>query len=242
MTDTTYKIAPKVIKLKETLLQTLITLAGMGAYSRALATTTEEIGRKLGLSQQTASRRLSELETNGWITKERTLRGQAIRISKEGVDVLQSVYAELRNIFEGELASINIEGIVFSGMHDGAYYVTREGYRKQFVEKLGFNPYPGTLNLKLKSNLDVQAKRILDAYSGIMIEGFEDGQRTFGPVKCFKTTIDNKAEGAILLIRRTHHAENVLEIISPVYLRDSLGLKDGDKVTVKVKLNNKDQK
>jgi riboflavin kinase len=152
------------------------------------------------------------------------------------------MYSELRNLFEGELASISIEGIVFSGMRDGAYYVTREGYRKQFVEKLGFNPYPGTLNLKLRSNLDVQAKRILDAYPGIMIEGFEDGQRTFGPVKCFKTTIDNKVEGAILLIRRTHHAENVLEIISPDYLREKLELKDGDKVTIRVKLNHRQQK
>ena len=214
-------------------------LASMGAYARALDTTTGEIGKKLGLSQQTASRRLSELEKGGWITRERTLRGQAIRISKEGVEVLQSVYTELRDLFEGELASINIEGIVFSGMRDGAYYVTREGYRKQFVEKLGFNPYPGTLNLKLGSNLDVQAKRILDAYPGIMIEGFEDGQRTYGSVKSFKTTIDDKVEGAILLIKRTHHAENVLEIISPVYLREKLGLKDGDRVTIKVKLNHK---
>jgi riboflavin kinase len=230
-----------VIKLKETKLQTLITLASMGAYTRALDTTTGEIGKKLGLSQQTASRRLSELETDGWITRERTLRGQAIRISKEGVEVLQSVYTELRNLFEGELASISIEGIVFSGMRDGAYYVTREGYRKQFVEKLGFNPYPGTLNLKLGSNLDVQAKRILDAYPGIIIEGFEDGQRTYGSVKSFKTTIDDKVEGAILLIRRTHHAENVLEIISPVYLREKLGLKDGDRVTIKVKLNHKSE-
>jgi riboflavin kinase len=230
-----------VIKLKETKLQTLITLASMGAYTRVLDTTTGEIGKKLGLSQQTASRRLSELETDGWITRERTLRGQAIRISKEGDEVLQSIYTELRNLFEGELASINIEGIVFSGMRDGAYYVTREGYRKQFVEKLGFNPYPGTLNLKLGSNLDVQAKRILDAYPGIMIEGFEDGQRTYGSVKSFKTTIDDKVEGAILLIRRTHHAENVLEIISPVYLREKLGLKDGDRVTIKVKLNHKSE-
>jgi riboflavin kinase len=72
-----------------------------------------------------------------------------------------------------------------------------------------------------------------------MIEGFEDGQRTYGSVKSFKTTIDDKVEGAILLIKRTHHAENVLEIISPVYLREKLELKDGDKVTIKVKLNHK---
>jgi riboflavin kinase len=228
-----------VIWLKEAPLLTLITLAGMGAYSKAIEITTTILGRKLGISQQTASRRLSELDKVGWITKERTLKGQGIRISKEGVEILKSIYGELRSIFEGELASIDIEGIVFSGMRDGAYYVTREGYGKQFMEKLGFNPYPGTLNLKLKTGLQVQAKRILDAYPGIVIEGFEDGQRTFGPVKSFKTLINNKIEGAVLLIKRTHHSENVMEIISPVYLREKLGLKDGDRVNIKILINQK---
>jgi riboflavin kinase len=229
----------KVIQLKVSPLLTLIGIANMGAYSKSLETTTSILGKKLGLSQQTASRRLGELEKLGWITKERTLKGQGIRISKEGVEVLRSVYGELRGLFEGELASLEIEGIVFSGMRDGAYYVTQEGYRKQFMEKLGFNPYPGTLNLKLKTALEVQAKRILDAYPGIMIDGFEDGQRTFGSVKSFKAIINNKTEGAILLIKRTHHGENVIEIISPYFLREKLGLKDGDRVGVKILINRK---
>jgi riboflavin kinase len=105
------------------------------------------------------------------------------------------------------------------------------------MEKLGFDPYPGTLNLKLKTGLEVQAKRILDAYPGIMIDGFEDGQRTFGPVKSFKTIINNKIEGALLLIKRTHHGENVMEIISPFFLREKLGLKDGDRVNIKILIN-----
>jgi len=225
--------------LKESPLVTLVTLASMGAYSKALETTTTVLGRRLGVSQQTASRRLNELEKKGLITKERTLKGQGVRISKEGVELLKSIFGELRNLFEGELTSIEIEGTVFSGMRDGAYYISREGYKKQFLEKLGFTPYPGTLNLKLRAGLDVQAKRMLDAYPGIVIEGFEDGQRTFGSVKCFKTIIDNKVEGAVLLIRRTHHGENVLEIISPVYLREKLGLNDGDRVGVKILINQK---
>jgi riboflavin kinase len=211
----------------------------MGAYSRALEITTTTLGKKLGTSQQTASRRLSELEKAGWITKERTLKGQGIRISKEGVEILKSVYSDLRSLFEGELASLDIEGIVFSGMRDGAYYVTREGYKKQFMEKLGFSPYPGTLNLKLKTGLEVQAKRILETYPGIMIEGFEDGQRTFGAVKSFKAIVNGRIEGALLLIKRTHHGENVMEIISSVFLREELGLKDGDKVNIKILINKK---
>jgi len=226
----------KVIQVKGTSLHTLITLASMGAYSRAIEITTALLGKKLGISQQTASRRLRELERSGLVTRERTLKGQGVRISKEGLEVLQSIYGELRNLFEGELATVNIEGIVFSGMRDGAYYLTREGYRKQFLEKIGFDPYPGTLNLRLRTSSDIQARRILDVYPGIVIEGFENGQRTYGPVKSFKCTINGQLQGAVLLIKRTHHAENVMEIIAPIYLREKLGLKDGDRVTITVKV------
>lgn len=225
-----------MIYVKGTSLHTLIALASMGAYSRTIEITTTILGKKLGISQQTASRRLRELERDGSVTRERTLKGQVVRISKEGSEVLQSVYGDLRNLFEGELATVNIEGIVFSGMREGAYYVTRESYRKQFLEKVGFDPYPGTLNLRLRTNSDIQARRILDMYPGIAIEGFENGQRTYGSARSFKCIIDGQVEGAVLLIKRTHHLENVMEIISPIYLRERLGLKDGDRVTVTVKV------
>lgn len=222
--------------MKGTSLHTLIALVSMGAYSRAIEITTTVLGKKLGISQQTASRRLRELERDELVTRVRTLNGQVVRISKEGLEVLQSIYSELRNLFEGELPMVNIEGIVFSGMRDGAYYVTRDGYRKQFSEKLGFDPYPGTLNLRLRTNSDIQARRILDMYPCIVIEGFENGQRTYGSARSFKCTINGQTQGAVLLIRRTHHAENVMEIISPFHLRERLGLKDGDKVTITVKV------
>jgi hypothetical protein len=34
--------------------------------------------------------------------------------------------------------SITLEGTVFTGLGEGAYYISKEHYRKQFIEKLGF--------------------------------------------------------------------------------------------------------
>lgn len=130
--------------------------------------------------------------------------------------------------------SITLEGTVFTGLGEGAYYVMKEPYRKQFMEKLGFDPYPGTLNLRLKTEYDVKARNELEAYPAIEVEGFTSEDRTFGPVKCYPLIIENKVKGALLSAMRSHYDASVLEIIASVSLRRHLKLKDGHKVKVEV--------
>jgi CTP-dependent riboflavin kinase len=55
-------------------------------------------------------------------------------------------------------------------------------------------------------------------------------------VKAFKVLINEKTEGAILMIHRTHYGSDVLEIVSRDPLRKRLSLKDGDLVQLKVLL------
>ena len=82
----------------------------------------------------------------GWIKRTITPDGCLTKITNQGVAELKKLYSELRLIFESDYPpSITLEGVLFSGLGEGAYYVTKEGYRKQFMEKLGFDPYPGTL-------------------------------------------------------------------------------------------------
>ena len=138
---------------------------------------------------------------------------------------------DYKKIFEGE-GTITIRGKVFSGVGEGRYYVSLDGYRKQFIEKLGFDPYPGTLNLKIPKE-QLYFRRRLDEEEGILIEGFSTPDRTFGEVKAFRCKVDG-IEGAIVMPKRTHYPEDVLEVIAPVKLRDSLNLKDGDYVDVEV--------
>ncbi|MEM1726716.1 MAG: DUF120 domain-containing protein, partial [Candidatus Bathyarchaeia archaeon] len=214
---------------------TLVKLAEMGAHRRAAKVSTEFLARKLGVSQQSASRNLIELERIGWINRTATPEGSLIKITEAGVKELKGLYSRLRFLMESSYPpSVTLEGIVFTGMGEGAYYVTRDHYRKQFIEKLGFDPYPGTLNLKLTTDYDVKTFSELKAYPAIEIEGFSDENRTFGPVRCYPAIVENKVKGAVVSAMRTHYNSTVVEIISPVCLRKHLSLKDGHKVKVEV--------
>jgi len=211
----------------------LYKLAEMGAHRRTIKVSTEYFAEKMGMSQQTASRYLIQLENEGWIKRTITPEGCLIKIADIGMGQLNTLHANLRMMIESRYpSSVTLEGTVFTGVGEGAYYVTREGYRKQFVEKLGYDPYPGTLNVKLNSDYDMKAKAELEAYPAIEIQGFKNEDRTYGTVKCYPVIINNRAKGAVLFAMRTHYDASIVEIIAPNFLRHQLKLKDGHKVKI----------
>ena len=214
---------------------TLLKLAEMGAHKRTAKISTEYLAEKLGTSQQTASRYLIELERKGWIQRTITPEGSLIKIDDTGTKELQKLHSNLRFLIEAAYPpSVTLEGTVFTGLGEGAYYIAKEYYRKQFIEKLGFDPYPGTLNLKLTSEYDLKTRTELEAYPAIEIQGFKNEDRTFGLVKCYPATIGNKVKGALISALRSHYDISVVEIIAPVCLRKHLNLKDGHKVKVEI--------
>jgi len=192
---------------------------------------------------------VSELLVVGGVVRERPEERVGALLCQNGMEfavygpalfVVQCQLAlddEAVNLRVGVSAEIVLPGPYLGGMEEGGYYVTREGYKIQFLEKLGFRDiYPGTLNLKIISEEAIKKRRkILEKKDlSIRINGFKNEDRTYGPVICYRCLINNKIEGALLEIERTHWEENVIEIISSVYLRDALKLKDGDLVKIKV--------
>ena len=216
-------------------LRTLLKLAEMGAHRRTAKISTEYLAGKLGISQQTASRHMIELERKKWIQRTITPEGSFIKIAEAGRKKIQQLYSNLRFLIEATYPpSVTLEGTVFTGLGEGAYYISKDIYRKQFIEKLGFDPYPGTLNLKLTTDYDLKTRTELETYPAIEIEGFKNENRTFGLVKCYPAMIDNKAKGALVLALRSHYDTSVLEFIAPICMRKQLTLKDGLKVKVEV--------
>lgn len=214
---------------------TLIKLAEMGAHRRTAKISTEYLAGKMSTSQQTASRYLIELEQKGWIQRTITPEGCLIRITEAGTKELQRLYSKMRLLMEAQYPpSITLEGTVFTGLGEGAYYTSNEGYRRQFIEKLGFDPYPGTLNLKLTTDYDIKTRSELEAYPSIEIEGFKREERSFGPVKCYPAILQNTVKAAIITALRSHYDASVIEVIASVNLRKTLKLKDGYKAKVEV--------
>jgi riboflavin kinase, archaea type len=218
-------------------LYTLLKLAEMGAHKRTAKISTEYLAQKLGASQQTASRYLIELEHKGWIKRSITHDGCLIKIEPQGTAELQKLLSNLRSLMDAAYPpTVTLEGTVFTGLGEGAYYIGRENYRKQLREKLGFDPYPGTLNLRLSSDYDIKTRSELDAYPALEVKGFQNGERSFGTVRCYPVVINNEVKGALITALRTHYDASVLEIIAPVCLRKQLNLKDGNKVKVEVQI------
>lgn len=223
---------PNLINLKEKL---LIFLAQSGAYTKSLSMSTSTIAQHLGTSQQSASRILIQLEQNGYIEKITVGKTTLIRLTNRGIDELRNLYTILKSIFEKPMEII-LEGRVFSGLGEGFYYISLPQYFEQIKERVGFIPYPGTLNIQLLSKDSIENRMLLERIADIPINGFSNGQRTYGKAKCIKALFNGEQEAAIIFVERTHYGKDVVEVIAPIYLRGKYGLKDGDKVFLKVVL------
>jgi len=215
-------------------IELLLNLARLGALKKEIFISTKKLARELEISRQSVHRKIKELEKNGLITRRLTARGQYIKITHKGEDMLRCLHHELEALL-GEVGILRLEGRVFTGIGEGAYYISHPFYERQFIKKLGFKPYPGTLNIRLTSESMKNRKR-LESMEGILIEGFMNKDRSYGSVKCFKALINGSVEGGILLIERTHYGPDVIEIIAPMNLREKLNLKDGDLVRVEISL------
>ncbi len=214
------------------MLEALKQLALMDAIRKVIKLNSKELAKRINQSHQTAARKLKELEEEGLIERIITKDGQYVMITEKGKGLLYREYLDYKKIFEGNsLRKLVIKGLVSSGIGEGRYYMSLDGYRRQFIEKLGFDPYPGTLNLKLSKD-QILLKLELEKKEGIIINGFKAENRTFGSVKAFKCKMKN-LDCAIILPERTHHSD-VIEIIAPVNLREKFGLKDGDLIEVEV--------
>ena len=192
----------------------------------------------LDASSQTASRRLQQLESVGHLDRDVVADGQWVSLTESGEAALHREYDHYRRIFEGDTPSpVELDGTVTSGMGEGRHYISLSGYVEQFRERLGYEPFPGTLNVDLDDE-SVRARSAVSSLSGVPIDGWEDDERTFGPATCYPATVaDDGAiaeETHIIVPERTHHDETQLEIIAPVKLRDELGLDDGTVVSVRV--------
>ncbi|NIP35021.1 MAG: DUF120 domain-containing protein, partial [Thermoplasmata archaeon] len=129
-------------------LQVLKHLALKGAMEDFIPVSSGELGRELGLSQQTASRRILDLLDKGLIQRELGARRQMIRLSDEGMKALQAEYADYVSIFEVRDRVI-LRGTIVSGLGEGRYYIEQNGYRDQFRKLLDMEPFVGTLNIRL---------------------------------------------------------------------------------------------
>ncbi len=227
-----------MIHLKIQHLMTLAHLLTMGARHNFVSVTTASLGKYINKSQQAASKHLSELEKYKFIERVIKNRHTYVKITEDGYHEIKALSNLLNNSTKSLLSFVELKGFLVSGMGEGAYYMSLRGYTDQFKSRIGYVPFPGTLNVKLNEIIYVDAIKRLCKSKCIIIDGFSDGMRTYGWVKCFKAMLNKSIDCHLIFLERTHHDDSIIEIISQNHLREVAKISNSSKVTIKINIAN----
>ena len=216
---------------------TLSYLLSKGAKHNYVTVTTSLLGKNIKKSQQAASKHLLELEQNQFIERIINGRNISVKITAKGFSEMVKLAAVLQKSLDSFPSHVELKGTLVSGMGEGAYYMGLKGYTKQFKPKIGYIPFPGTLNVRLDQKIHQEAIKQFEILEGIKINSFSDGKRTYGWVKCFPAKLNNSVNCELIILERTHHDASIIELISKVCIRKTAKLKDGSKVSIKILIN-----
>ena len=100
------------------------------ARKKGEKTSSIELAKITGDSQQTISRKLKQMEKNGLIRRTVSPKGQKIEMTQKGIEILREQYTCLKEIFEGRKKT-EIKGTVETGLKEGRYYMSLPQYREQ---------------------------------------------------------------------------------------------------------------
>ena len=157
---------------------------------------------------------------------------------------------------------VRMSGVVSSGLGRAHVFMAQKHYQEQFLDLMGKPVWPGTLNLsvsgsdltsyialRIKSGIDTldaddeqisSAKEVhLENISSSRIRGFLRDGISFGGATAYKASFNSNGkivDCAVLIPDLTRHFD-VVEVISPTFLREFLDLKDGDEVELELNLD-----
>jgi CTP-dependent riboflavin kinase len=103
--------------------------------------------------------------------------------------------------------------------------------KKQFIEKLSINPYPGTLNLQIVDPESLQTFIALKTKKGIEITP-EDP--SFCSARCYPVLIKGLLKGAIVFPLVKDYPENKMELIASRNIKKALSVMAGDNLEVEI--------
>lgn len=215
-------------------LLSLLCLFKMSGGKGDVITNTNALAQMLGVSQQTGSNLLRDLASEGLVVRHISREGERVTLTPKAYALLAQ---ELSGVSAHELSSraeemtLAIKGRVFTGKGEGAYYISQRGYAEQIEKKLGFSPYPGTLNLRLESFEELNKLILLYSTPSVVLKGFSTRERAFGDVSCYPVKVEGVSNSVLVRSERTTYDLMTAELISDRNLRRAMGLSDGDEVT-----------
>lgn len=128
-------------------------------------------------------------------------------------------------------ARIRVEGVYTKGLGRASQFLSTDIYREIFRERLGQDPFPGTLNVELKG-LDYTAlARVCSDHE--VIGDLEVGGRIYGGLHIWRGEVGGRR---VLVVRpfRSRHPPQVVELVSHERLEAALGISPGDPLALEI--------
>jgi len=129
-----------------------------------------------------------------------------------------------------ERKPLTVVGTVVRGAGESSNFLSIPWVNAQLVEKLGFSPYSGTLNIDVH---DPKVQETLKQFCGERVLPEEEG---FCDALLCSGMIAGQHPCGIVLPFVPGYPECILEIVAPVHLKKTLMIEDGDGVEVEIYL------
>ena len=127
---------------------------------------------------------------------------------------------------------LTVTGKIVSGEKKGALFTQLDWVQSQCREKLGFRPFPGTLNL------EIEAAKIPHIEALLTKGGLElmppDPNFCAGVV--YPVSVMGVSGAIVAPAEHVRvHNKNILELIAPISLKEALDVEDGDEIMLEAK-------
>jgi CTP-dependent riboflavin kinase len=133
----------------------------------------------------------------------------------------------------GQVSVERILGRLATGSGQGKHFTRLDWARQQFSEKLGIDPFPGTINLIVGDSESMKVWHRLKGTPGVRIVNPNDGPHDCD-ARCYPVSIDGQIDAAIVLPEVARYSPVQIEIIAAMGIRDALGIDDGDSLRLEI--------
>jgi CTP-dependent riboflavin kinase len=125
-----------------------------------------------------------------------------------------------------------IRGKVVSGSGQAAFFTQLDWVRAQCLQKLGFEPFPGTLNVDVFSENLAETNQLQNQKAIELIPT----DPNFCRARVIAVSV-NGIDAALIIPEKNVriHGSHTLEVLAPVMLKSALGIDDGDTVEITIK-------
>lgn len=123
---------------------------------------------------------------------------------------------------------MRIRGRLVRGLGEAPAFTQLPWVVEQCQAKLGFTPYPGTVNLEVLPE-DLAAWEELKAVPGVIIE---PPDAAFCDAVCHRVSIDGRLQGATIRPHVSGYPPTKLELLAQVNVVETLGLELGQEVAI----------